>query len=434
MNSGQNACRKNPKYIDTAMRPTMSLRSKHPQPRQLAQNRCLVLKAIKQLMVGLVLVMVATHPGAAESVQLEEAHGVYMIPVRINDAIQIPFVLDTGAGDVSVPEDVFKTLIRTRTVKESDFLAPATYVMADGSKQLQRRFILRELRVGDQVVKDVIASVAPDKADPLLGQSFLKKLPGWTIDYTQHTLVFGNAAPLPATTVGRPILPPAPIIAPAVPPQVLTVAEMVKRANAARYGFDRPKDYAEAMRWFRKAAEQGDAQAQNEIGDMYMKGHGVPRDNAQAMRWFRKAADQGLAKAKDNIGYLYFHGLDVPQDCVAASKWTGRLDTVLCDLPRVGDCMNTTIKRIGTRLGDWGSPTPGSGSAIEFANSGYQVGYDTVPAIEQSRVGDPVRICLEEIPEGCPIGDDRGRVYRVTNLRTNRSWSRADASHLCGGA
>jgi hypothetical protein len=54
------------------------------------------------------------------------------------------------------------------------------------------------------------------------------------------------------------------------------------------------------------------------------------------------------------------------------------------DLPtRVGDCVSTTIKSIETRL----TGTPGSGSAVSFENDGYQVGYDTVPAIQQSRKG-----------------------------------------------
>src|ERR1700704_4764366 len=128
---------------------------------------------MKALIAGIAVVMLAGHPAAAESVQLEEAHGVYMVPVRINDAITIPFVLDSGAADISVPEDVFKTLLRTRTVTESDFLAPGTYVMAGGSTHLNKRFVLHELRVGDHVAKDVIASVAPDKADPLLGQNIL---------------------------------------------------------------------------------------------------------------------------------------------------------------------------------------------------------------------------------------------------------------------
>ncbi len=153
------------------------------------------MNATRRLIAAIALVMLAALPAAAESVQLEESHGVYMVPVRVNDAITIPFVLDSGAGDISVPEDVFKTLIRTRTVTERDLLPPGTYVLADGSSHLKQRFVLHELRVGDHVVKDVTASVAPDKADPLLGQSFLKQLPTWTLDNARHIIVFGGDVP-----------------------------------------------------------------------------------------------------------------------------------------------------------------------------------------------------------------------------------------------
>ena len=100
---------------------------------------------------------------------------------------------------LSVPEDVFKTLIRTRTVTESNLLTPETYVLADGSKQLRQRFVLHELRVGGHTVNDVTASVAPDKADPLLGQSFLSKLPGWTVDNERHA----SFVPSPERTTRR---------------------------------------------------------------------------------------------------------------------------------------------------------------------------------------------------------------------------------------
>jgi len=381
-------------------------------------------------------------PALPDTIQLVQSGGIYMIPVRINDAITIPFVLDSGASDISVPEDVFKTLIRTGTVTESDFLSAATYVNADGVARLRQRFMLHQLRVGDQVVKDVVASVASDKADPLLGQNFLKKLPTWTMDNTRHVLVLGSDTPPQAVAVkGQSPQPPreppvATISPPTMPEPRLTVVEIMKRANAARYGFDVSKDYAQAMQWYRKAADQGNADAQNAIGEMYLKGQGVRQDYAQAMRWYRKAADQGLAEARNNVGYLYSRGLGVPQDCAVAAKWTGRVATVLCDLPHVGDCVNTTIKQVGTRLtdGSSGSPIRGSGSTIEFTNGGYQVSYDTVPAIARSRVGDSVRMCLESVPEDCPIGDDRGRIYRVTNLRTQQSWSEADSQHGCGGA
>lgn len=102
----------------------------------------------------------------------------------------------------------------------------------------------------------------------------------------------------------------------------------------------------------------------------------------------------------------------------------------------VGACAKTKIKSIETRLvdGPTKKPVPGSGSAVSFVNGGYQVSYDTVPAIEHSKKGDPVRMCLVSIPKNCPKGDDRGRFYKTTNLRTHKSWNLPDAEHMCGGA
>jgi len=56
-------------------------------------------------------------------------------------------------------------------------------------------------------------------------------------------------------------------------------------------------DYAEAMRWYRIAADQGSAEAQFEIGVLYDTGQGVAQDAAEAMRWYQRAADQGFAPA-----------------------------------------------------------------------------------------------------------------------------------------
>jgi hypothetical protein len=104
-------------------------------------------------------------------------------------------------------------------------------------------------------------------------------------------------------------------------------------------------------------------------------------------------------------------------------------------LPKhVGECVLTQIKDVETRLQDGDTPVPDSGSAVQFVNGGYQVSYDTVGAITHSRAGDPVRMCLIVIPHPCPPGDDRGRIYKTTNLRTRRSWTLPDSEHSCGGA
>ncbi len=80
-------------------------------------------------------------------------------------------------------------------------------------------------------------------------------------------------------------------------------------------------DDAEAVKWYRKAAEQGDAYAQYNLGFMYDNGEGVPRDYAEAARWYRKAANQGEADARFNLGVMYSEGQGVPQDYAQAHMW-----------------------------------------------------------------------------------------------------------------
>lgn len=83
-----------------------------------------------------------------------------------------------------------------------------------------------------------------------------------------------------------------------------------------------PQDYAQAVLWYRKAADQGAAGAQYNLGLMYFKGQGVPQDYAQAVMWFRKAADQGAATAQLTLGLMYAEGWwGVPQDYAQAYRW-----------------------------------------------------------------------------------------------------------------
>ena len=81
------------------------------------------------------------------------------------------------------------------------------------------------------------------------------------------------------------------------------------------------QDVAEAVEWWRKAAEQGNANAQFSIGYCYAQGNGVTQDFAEAAKWFRKAAEQGDANAQFNLGYCYGQGYGVTQDYAEAVKW-----------------------------------------------------------------------------------------------------------------
>jgi TPR repeat protein len=82
-----------------------------------------------------------------------------------------------------------------------------------------------------------------------------------------------------------------------------------------------PPDYAAAASWYRKAAEQGDAFAQDRLGYQYANGLGLTQDYAAAASWYRKAAGQGQADAQASLGFQYANGLGVPKDYVTAHMW-----------------------------------------------------------------------------------------------------------------
>lgn len=111
-----------------------------------------------------------------------------------------------------------------------------------------------------------------------------------------------------------------------------------------------PQDDAAAVKWFSKAAEQGDARAQYHLGNMFREGRSVPQDYAEAIKWYLKAAkkdilartsleemvvesdeglktlrsmaDQGDAKAQEILGDLYDEGKGIiPVDTEQALRW-----------------------------------------------------------------------------------------------------------------
>jgi hypothetical protein len=82
-----------------------------------------------------------------------------------------------------------------------------------------------------------------------------------------------------------------------------------------------PQDHVEAIRWLSRAAKQSLPSAQYHLGVLYQKGRGVPQNYAQAAHWYRLAADQGHVAARANLGLLYLDGLGVPQSYAEAKHW-----------------------------------------------------------------------------------------------------------------
>jgi uncharacterized protein len=87
------------------------------------------------------------------------------------------------------------------------------------------------------------------------------------------------------------------------------------------------QDYAQAMLWYQKAADQSHSLAQFNLGIMYAAGQGVPRDAAQSRVWMQRSADLGDAGAQHNMGmFLHRASLDglpeaAPESRIQAYKW-----------------------------------------------------------------------------------------------------------------
>jgi len=81
------------------------------------------------------------------------------------------------------------------------------------------------------------------------------------------------------------------------------------------------QDLAEAVKWYRRAGDQGVASAQFNLGLMFQTGEQIPQDYAEAVRWLRPAAEQGHATAQFNLGVMYGKGQGVSQDSAEGLRW-----------------------------------------------------------------------------------------------------------------
>jgi predicted aspartyl protease len=123
------------------------------------------------------------------AIPLLEQGGTLVVPVKINDALTLNFIVDSGSADVRVPADVVMTLIRLGTITTSDFIGKQTYRLADGSEAPSDTFRIRRLTVGGREVVNVTGSIAGVEGSLLLGQSFLSRFKSWSIDNNTHRLL-----------------------------------------------------------------------------------------------------------------------------------------------------------------------------------------------------------------------------------------------------
>ena len=122
-----------------------------------------------------------------------------------------------------------------------------------------------------------------------------------------------------------------------------------------------PVAATEAARWYRRAAEQGYARAQAALGELYADGLGVARDHAEAVRWFRRAAEQGNAEGECLLGLAYREGAGVARDDAEAVRWLRRAadqghreaQYIVCEMCKDGRWADAEAVKWVRWQGDW---------------------------------------------------------------------------------
>ncbi|MBF0428872.1 MAG: retroviral-like aspartic protease family protein [Magnetococcales bacterium] len=186
--------------------------------KEIAQGRVVISHDGKETTVLFDKSTPATALGRVGSIPLIlEPAGVYSIKIRINNNQEILAVLDTGASQLALPEDVVAWLVRSGTLKPTDFVGVGKAVIADGSSFSTRSFKIHSLRVGDVELRDVEGIEVPNQKKetetaknkkkstkekslkkssewteltrPLFGLQELMKIGKWRIDHANSQLI-----------------------------------------------------------------------------------------------------------------------------------------------------------------------------------------------------------------------------------------------------
>ena len=132
------------------------------------------------------------------------------------------------------------------------------------------------------------------------------------------------------------------------------------------------------------------------------------------------------------------------------NSYIQRIKALAIDNPlpkKIGQCVDSTISDKYTRFEDIEAGESGGGEvSVEFKNelALFILSISNFPekgnpdkymfSTSDFALGDKVKLCLKELPKGCPKDDDRGKVYTVINYKNNKSFVGIDSWHSCGGA
>lgn len=132
------------------------------------------------------------------------------------------------------------------------------------------------------------------------------------------------------------------VLASTIAQQTPTTAQIMSKASE----YWAKQDYTQAASWYRKAAERGDATAQNCLGNCYFSGKGVDQSDMYALAWYQRAAAQDHPDGMVNLGYCYYIGKGIAQDYDTAMSWLQKAKVLYTRAQKKGADVQKELDRI----------------------------------------------------------------------------------------
>lgn len=197
-----------------------------------------------------------------------------------------------------------------------------------------------------------------------------------------------------------------------------------------------PKDDSIATKWLEKAAVEGNAYAENELGAIYFEGDGVTRNPRLAADWWEKAARRGNVEAECKLGKMLMEGKEIPRDTERGRSW----------LEHAADEGNPQAQYLLGKMyldGQWVKPNPGMAKSLleRAALNGYESAVNLLHMIEsigysledELRGGQPQlqKLATDGDPEAqyrLGLSLEHGALGRTKNVPEAVQWYRRAAA------
>lgn len=263
----------------------------------------------KRLCVLIFLIITVTISASAGDhiVKMKRKSGVYYIPCVIN-GVKKDFIFDTGAAKTSLSQEFANELLAKLALTRNDFKGTTQTRNANGVVDNNATVLLKQVKVGNRLLKNVEAIIAvSQKAPLLLGLNVIDLLGDWTM--RKGNLILHDYYGKTEEEEKPQIISPADI----------TYIDDTTLEPNSDISYD-----DDSQPTLRVRAYKGDPEAQYQLGMIYLKGVGTDADPKFAVEWFRMAATQGHLAAQLALADCYTYGWGVEIDENQAEYWRNK--------------------------------------------------------------------------------------------------------------